>query len=288
MHTWQWHTWQDYAYLTCSLLQDWHHGFFTRQFSPQMPEDLVALLDPEARAYRVKQVHGDQVLNAAHLEPIALVPAANSEGKAVHPSTDLLEAVGKSDAASSAVLAEADGLYTNQSQQALWVCTADCTPVLIGDRVSGRIAAIHAGWRGTASAIVPKAIAHLQAQGSDLADLQIAMGPAISGEVYQVSTTVAAQVGATILDGASISMEKEPETVLEPLSRLPDSPIIPDPQPGRAKLDVRKVNKLQLLQMGIQPTQISIAPYCTYQNPELFFSYRREHLKQVQWAGIVR
>jgi polyphenol oxidase len=33
--------------------------------------------------------------------------------------------------------------------------------------------------------------------------------------------------------------------------------------------------------------QIAIAPYCTYQTPEYFFSYRREHQKKVQWSGIV-
>jgi hypothetical protein len=31
----------------------------------------------------------------------------------------------------------------------------------------------------------------------------------------------------------------------------------------------------------------AIAPYCTYQTPEYFFSYRREKQKKVQWSGIV-
>jgi UDP-N-acetylmuramate-alanine ligase len=38
---------------------------------------------------------------------------------------------------------------------------------------------------------------------------------------------------------------------------------------------------------GFEPDQIAIAPYCTYQNPDLFFSYRREKQKKVQWSGIV-
>jgi polyphenol oxidase len=50
---------------------------------------------------------------------------------------------------------------------------------------------------------------------------------------------------------------------------------------------VRKVNAMQLEQLGIEPDQVAIAPYCTYQNPDLFFSYRRQPQKKVQWSGIV-
>ncbi|MGL4500733.1 MAG: peptidoglycan editing factor PgeF, partial [Planktothrix sp.] len=35
MHTWHWQTWDGLPYLTCSLLKDWQHGFFTRSFSPR-------------------------------------------------------------------------------------------------------------------------------------------------------------------------------------------------------------------------------------------------------------
>ena len=51
--------------------------------------------------------------------------------------------------------------------------------------------------------------------------------------------------------------------------------------------DVRKVNVLQLESLGITAEQIAIAPYCTYQTPEYFFSYRREQQKKIQWSGIV-
>jgi YfiH family protein len=271
MHTWHWQTWQGCSYLTCSLLKDWAHGFFTQQFWSRSPEALVMILDPTASAYRVKQVHGDRVLNAAEVEPVKLRPDFDAD---------------------EIPLAEADGLYTtarSAANQAVWVCTADCTPVLIGDVATGQVAAIHAGWRGTAAAIVPKTIAHLQRQGSQLADLRIALGPAIAGEVYQVSTTVAAQVGATLLEAAPASLDGEQDIadLLQQLRQLPDTPVLEDPQPGRAKLDVRRVNQLQLNRLGIEPDQISIAPYCTYQQPDLFFSYRREHQKKVQWSGIV-
>lgn len=50
---------------------------------------------------------------------------------------------------------------------------------------------------------------------------------------------------------------------------------------------MRRVNALQLEELGIDSEQIAIASHCTYQQPEHFFSYRREHLKKVQWSGIV-
>lgn len=273
MHTWHWQTWQGSSYLTCSLLKDWAHGFFTQQFWSRPPEELVSILHPAAQVYRVKQVHGDTVLNASELDPMTLEsPEAKAE---VAPSDK--------------PVAEADGLFTTAAKQAVWVCTADCTPVLIGDTVTGRVAAIHAGWRGTAAAIVPKTIAHLQAEGSQLQDLRIAMGPAIAGEVYQVSTTVAAQVGATLFNTADLDVQPEEaaDEILNQLQQLPDSPVLDDPQPGRARLDVRKINLLQLERLGIEPDQLSVAPYCTYQHSDLFFSYRRERQKKVQWSGIV-
>lgn len=279
MHTWQWHTWQGSPYLTCSLLKDWQHGFFTQQFWGRSPSELVQVLQPDAAVYRVKQVHGNTVLRPSEVE----ISEAETEQEQQEENSPRLP--------------NADGLVTEQSDQAVWVCTADCTPVLIADETTGQVAAIHAGWRGTALTIVPQAVARMQAQGSQLQHLRIAMGPAIAGEVYQVSATVAAQVGATVVPQAvgvgtlpsseALGSESASAEVLNALKQLPNSPIFDDPQPGRARLDVRRINALQLEHLGIAPEQISIAPYCTYQNPDLFFSYRRSQQKKVQWSGIV-
>lgn len=284
MHTWHWHTWQGHSYLICSLLKDWQHGFFTQQFSPRSPFELVEILQPEAAVYRVRQVHGNQVLSSSEIAQAAMAPS-DQANKTVDPDRPEFPA--------------ADGLMTEQADQAVWVCTADCTPVLIADEETGQVAAIHAGWRGTALGIVQKAIARMLAQGSAIQNLRIAMGPAIAGEVYQVATTVAAQVGASIvrqpvgLSATSTSgldqLEtiEAPEEILQTLRQLPNSPLFPDPEPGKVRLDVRRVNALQLEQMGIDSEQIATAPYCTYQTPDLFFSYRRERQKKVQWSGII-
>lgn len=258
MHTWHWQTWNNLPYLTCSILEPWRHGFFSLHYAPRSPNELTTVLHPTAQPYRIKQVHGNTVLTPTDIHAIA----------APLPPGDL---------------PAADGLVTEAVEQAVWVCSADCTPLLIADVATGQVAAIHAGWRGTAQKIVPQAIARMQEQGTQLSNLRIAMGPAIAGEVYQVSTTVAVEVGSTI---ATLP----PDNVIDAIATLqdlPHSPVLADPEPGRARLDVRRVNALQLEQLGLSPEQIAIAPHCTYQDTQNFFSYRRTKQKNVQWSGIV-
>jgi YfiH family protein len=255
MHTWHWHNWEGLPYLTCNLLDLWPHGFFTQQFWPRPPDELTKVLQPEASTYRLQQVHGNVVLTPQEVD---------SQLKSGEVS-----------------LALADGLISEQALQAVWVASADCTPVLIGDVKSGQVAALHAGWRGTASKIVPQAIARMQSQGSKLADLRVAMGPAIAGEVYQVSVEVAAEIGSTIIP------HNDQSKIIAALHDLPNSPLFVDTEPEKVRLDVRRINALQLEQLGINHEQIAIAPYCTFQTPEHFFSYRREKEKKVQWSGIV-
>lgn len=259
--TWYWQDWQGWPYLTCSLLESWPHGFFTRNFWPRTPAELVDAFYPSAEVYRLKQVHGNIVLKT---------------GEATQLDRDHVEAQQN--------FPEADGLLTETSQQAVWVCSADCVPVLIADHKTGQVGAVHAGWRGTAAKIIPAALAGFQAQGSQLSDLRIVMGPAIAGEVYQVSEDVAAMVGATVVAELGNATT---EDILHFLEQLPDSPVLSDSEPGKVRLDVRLVNILQLEQLGISHQQMAIAPYCTYQQPDYFFSYRREQVKKVQWSGIV-
>jgi polyphenol oxidase len=264
MHTWHWRTWEGLPYLTCSLLERLPHGFFTQQFWSRSPQELTKVLQPEAfYSYRLKQVHGNIVLTPQEI--------ANklSEGG------DDVEGEGDS------ALVLGDGLMSEEPLQALWVASADCTPVLIADQKTNQVAALHAGWRGTAAKIVPQAIARLIAQGSKIENLRIALGPAIAGEVYQVSEQVAADIGSTIIP------HSEKKSIIDAMYQLPNSPLFTDPHPGRVRLDVRRVNALQMEMLGIDAQQIAIAPYCTFQTPDYFFSYRREKQKKVQWSGIV-
>ena len=256
---WYWQTWQDYSYLICDLLSPWQHGFFTSEFYPRTPEDLTSILQPQTSAYRVKQVHGNLVLTPKEITSVV------NQGNFEHS------------------LAEADAVISDRSGQSVWVASADCTPVLIGDLVTGQVCAIHAGWRGTALKIVPQAIARLLNCGSNQANLRIAIGPAIAGEVYQVDQSVALKVCRSIISDAESKPEAE---ILAELKELPQQPILDDELPGKARLDVSRVNQIQLEQLGISSEQMAIAPYCTYQQSTRLFSYRRTGEKKVQWSGI--
>ncbi|NET49198.1 MAG: peptidoglycan editing factor PgeF [Merismopedia sp. SIO2A8] len=296
MHTWTWKHVGDRPYLTCSLLDNWSHGFFTQSWWPSSPAEITPTLEPTAKSYRVKQVHGDVVLTPSDVEQYqseTLSPLSNDS-----LSTSSQSSISSQSNIAPSPFPNADGLRSEKVGQALWVASADCTPALIADVVTGSVAAAHAGWRGTAQKIVPKAIQQLQDQGSELDNIRVALGPAIAGDVYQVSAVVGARVSQTALPDSflesdipsDLSVELPEEavaTILEQAQALPKSPILDDAKEGHVRLDVRRVNQLQLEQLGLLPQQVAIAPYCTFQCPEHFFSYRRSRLKKVQWSGIV-
>jgi polyphenol oxidase len=256
---WQWQTWSELPYLTCDLLADWQHGFFTRQFAPRTPHELTPVLSATASTHRLKQVHGKIVLTPTE----------------VATTTDIEVETG---------FALADGIATEDADRAVWVASADCNPVLIANRHTGNVAAVHAGWRGTALEIVTHAVDRLLATSGNIDDIIVAIGPAIDGEVYQVTTQVGLEVCKSI---ASKPLCGDIKADLDSILAIPNSPLLPDSQAGRVRLDVRRVNQLQLERSGVNPAHIAIAPHCTFQEPDRFFSYRREKLKQIQWSGIV-
>lgn len=257
---WRWKTVKGNTYLTSELLSDWQHGFFTKEFYPQTPENLTSVLQTETTAYRVKQVHGNVVLTPQE------ITTAIKERDLVNP------------------FADADAVISDAAKQSVWVASADCTPILIGDRASGRVCAIHAGWRGTSQKIVVKAISRFLESGSQKKDLRIAIGPAIAGKIYQVDESVAIKVGKTIIVDAE---GKTDAAILTELHQIDDSPLLDDELPAKVRLDVSRVNQIQLEQLDIDPAQIAIARLCTYQQSNSFFSYRRTGERKVQWSGIV-
>jgi hypothetical protein len=258
-HNWEWCKWKGLPYLTCSLFKDWQHGFFTKHFQGRSPSELVEVLNPDAQVYRVRQVHGNRVLT-----PSEIKITVNHHGEKTFSA--------------------ADAIISENASQSLWVASADCTPVLIADSQTGRVAAIHAGWRGIAQQIVSETIARLIEMGSGVENLIFALGPAISGEVYQVNEEVAAEVGKTII---SNDHNYDLRSLWQLLKQIPISPILEDAIPGKVRLDLRKIITLQLEKQGVTKEKIAIAPYCTYQQPDYFFSYRRTQEKKVQWSGII-
>ena len=108
--------------------------------------------------------------------------------------TDIVLRVGTAQAGAGLFapeLPECDGLITNEPGIALAVFTADCTPVLLHDPITGAVGAVHAGWRGTAASIAGKAVAAMVREfGSDPSQLRAAIGPNIGVCCFETDSDV--------------------------------------------------------------------------------------------------
>lgn len=88
-------------------------------------------------------------------------------------------------------LPECDGLITNTPGTALVIFTADCTPILLHDPVTGAVGAVHAGWRGTAAAIAEKAVLAMKAHyGCNPSNIRAAIGPNIKQCCFETDADV--------------------------------------------------------------------------------------------------
>ena len=86
---------------------------------------------------------------------------------------------------------ECDGLITNDPGTALAVFSADCTPVLLQDPVTGAVGAAHAGWRGTAAKIGAKTVqAMVDAYGCRPENIRAAIGPNIGPCCFETDSDV--------------------------------------------------------------------------------------------------
>src|SRR5437016_2626423 len=147
-----------------------------------------------------------------------------------------------------------DALVSNVPKILVAVKTADCVPVLLGDATTGAFAAVHAGWRGTSASIVVRAIEQMQREYAVRPDdLRAAIGPAANVCCYEV--------GAEVID-------KFKERFADS-----DSLFVPT-RAGHARIDLQKANRDQLLAAGVMAERIHIAPFCTMDRNDLFFSYR--------------
>jgi YfiH family protein len=83
----------------------------------------------------------------------------------------------------------ADGSVTRTPGTVCAVLTADCLPVLLADRDSRVVAAVHAGWRGLAAGVIEAAVAELRI---DPASVLAWLGPAIGPRAFEVGSEVVA------------------------------------------------------------------------------------------------
>lgn len=223
-------------YLTSALLEraGLPHLFTTRHFpGVASTADGGDPFTPEARPFLsarglagtpayARQVHGSQVL------------VAEREGR----------------------LGEADALLTERAELPLAIFTADCLPLVIWDPAGRRLAAVHAGWRGTVQSVTRAAVDGLVEAGSSADGLVVAIGPSIGPCCYEVDGPVIDRLSAAFPGGW--------ERWTIPAG------------PGKWMLDLWKANEDQLAAADVDPAMVENLRLCTSCNLDRFFSYRRE------------
>lgn len=141
---------------------------------------------------------------------------------------------------------EADALVAFAPGQVCAALTADCLPVALCDRSGSRVAVAHAGWRGLAAGVLQ---ATVEALDCEPAELLAWLGPAIGPAVYEVGADVAAAFPDEFAQGFA-------------------------PRDGRWLLDMYTVARLKLAAAGVGA--VFGGGFCTYSDPERFFSFRRD------------
>ncbi len=139
-----------------------------------------------------------------------------------------------------------DALVTRRPGLALAVVSADCVPVVVGG--GGRLAVLHAGWRGIVAGVVARAVERL---GGEAAALRAWVGPAIGPCCYEVGADVAERVAAASGEETVRAGER-----------------------GRPHLDLPGAVGLQLAARGVH--EVHALAVCTRCRPELLWSYRRD------------
>ena len=160
---------------------------------------------------------------------------------------------------------EADIAVTGDPSIAVSVRAADCVPILLTDRRSGAVAAVHAGWKGTAAGAAMVAVESLASRYcARPSDIIAAVGPCIGPCCYEVGPELQSH-----------------------FSLHADAPawFSPDPRP---RLDLWRATRDQLVRAGVPNDRIHVCALCTFDHPAVFHSYRREGSNSGRLVAAIR
>jgi len=224
------------------------HLFTTRQAQLLTKNDWVQLAAAVGaqEVLQVRQVHGSSVLV---VQPERPLPSCASE---------------------------ADVLLSGVPDVSVAVRSADCAPLLIADAGSGAVAAVHAGWRGTAAGAAIAAVESLQRNfSSNPSDLIVAIGPCIGPCCYEVGMDVVNvfQAQQHLYPNVDQWFHKT-----RPLNTSKQ----------RFSLDLVTANCDQLVLAGVPKNQVHITGLCTAMHLDLFPSFRFEKEMARRMAGIIK
>jgi YfiH family protein len=144
---------------------------------------------------------------------------------------------------------QADAAVTAAAGAVCVVLTADCMPVFFSDAKGTKVGVAHAGWRGMAGGVLENTVAAL---GAEPGDVVAWMGPAIGPDAFEVGPEVRE---------AFMAHDAGAETAFR------------SHKPGKYMADLYALARRRLARAGVR--QIHGGGFCTYHEPDRFFSYRR-------------
>ncbi|MEZ0211260.1 MAG: peptidoglycan editing factor PgeF [Methylophilus sp.] len=153
------------------------------------------------------------------------------------------------DASTSSCIETADASFATRKEVVCVTMTADCLPVLLCDEAGSVVAAIHAGWRSLCDGVIE---ATVKAMPVEAAQLMAWLGPAIGPDAFEVGGEVRAQF---------IAQDAQAETAFRP-------------QGDKWLGDLYTIARQRLNTLGIH--QIYGGGRCTFNEPDTFFSFRRD------------
>ncbi|WP_138429489.1 peptidoglycan editing factor PgeF [Fodinibius saliphilus] len=154
-----------------------------------------------------------------------------------------------------------DGLITSVPGLTIAIQVADCAAILLWDAESKTIGALHAGWRGAVGDIVPKGINDMADQGADPQNMKAFVSPCISLKNFEVGIEVAEQFPDNFVDYEHFE---------------------------KPHVDLRRFIRNQLQEGGIPQKHIEVAPGCTFEDKERFYSFRREGKKSGRMMALIQ
>lgn len=166
----------------------------------------------------------------------------------------------------------ADACFTLESGLACTIMVADCLPILFYSPAKRVVAAAHAGWRGLAGELgqggVLEAIHEPLSALDALKDLRVWLGPCIGPNAFEVGNEVR---------DAFVNHDA-----------LAASAFIPHGNDGKYLCDLAQLARQRLAKWVGACTEgnDSTPSWCTFSNPEVFFSYRRDGVTGRFAAGI--
>ncbi len=165
---------------------------------------------------------------------------------------------------------EADAVVTNLPGVAVAVVAADCVPVLLADPRAGVVAAVHAGWRGTAANAVGAAVAAMTREFDVRPDtLVAAIGPSIGVCCYEVGEEL---LGA-FTEAGHTSVDRAAWFTRDPA--------------GRLRLDLWQANADLLVCAGVPRSRVHVAGLCTKTHVDVLESFRVDGDRAGRMAAII-